>query len=236
MLDIAFKSEMTPIVIAHISGGVIGVLAGLIALFSRKGAIVHRTAGTVFFISMMIGATSATYLAYTKAEYPNMIAGALTLYLLLTAWVTARRAENKAGLFELGAFLFAAAGAAIGTFFTYLAVQQGTAILGGIPGFIFSGVVAFCALLDLTVIARRGLAGRQRIARHLWRMHLAFFVAAGSFFPGQLHLFPDYIREIKPIIVLFLPAFSIFALMFFWLVRVLFTGWWKTQPDVGAKS
>ncbi len=59
-------------------------------------------------------------------------------------------------------------------------------------------------------------------------MLLGFFVAFGSFFPGQIHLFPEYIQETKPVILLFLPAFSIIALMFFWLARVLFTGWWRT--------
>ena len=84
---------------------------------------------------------------------------------------------------------------------------------------------AVCALLDLTVILRRGLSGRQRIARHLWRMCLGFFIAAGSFFPGQLQFFPDYIQNIRPIILLFVPAFSIFAVMFVWLIIVLFTKW-----------
>lgn len=232
MIDIAFKSEMTPLVVAHISGGAIGILAGLTALFSRKGAIVHRTAGTVFFISMMIGASSAAYLAYRNAEFLNSIGGVLTLYLLTTAYVTAKRPDGKISAFEIGAFLLAASGAGLGFYTTYDAVQKGNAFLNGIPGYGFSGVVALCALFDFSVILRRGLSGKQRIARHLWRMHLAFFVAVGSFFPGQIHLFPEYIRQIKPIIILFIPAFTIFALMFFWLARVLFTKWWRDEPVV----
>lgn len=230
MIDIAFESEMTPLVVAHISGGAIGILAGLTALFSRKGAIVHRTAGTVFFISMTIGAASAAYLAYRNAEFINSIGGVLTLYFLATAYVAAKRADGKVGAFEIVACLLATSGAAIGFYATFDAAQKGNAFLGGIPGYGFSGVVALCALFDFSVIVRRGLSGKQRIARHLWRMHLAFFVAAGSFFPGQLHLFPEYIREIRPIIILFIPPLTIFALMFFWLVRVLFTKWWRDEP------
>lgn len=236
MFDIAFKSEMTPLVIAHISGGTLGILAGLTALFSRKGSPVHRVAGTIFVMAMGIGAASATYLAYRNAEYLNSIGGVLTLYFIATAYVAAKRADGKIGAFEIGAFLFAATGAAIGFYATFDALQKGTAFLNGIPGFGFSSVVALCALFDLSVILRRGLAGRQRIARHLWRMHLGFFVAAGSFFPGQLHLFPPYIREIKPIIILFIPALSIFVLMFFWLARVLFTKWWRDEPEVSPKG
>jgi hypothetical protein len=74
-------------------------------------------------------------------------------------------------------------------------VARGTALMGGIPGYILGSVATLAALLDVSVIARRGLAGRQRIARRLWRMLLGFFVAAGSFFPGQIHLFPELIQK-----------------------------------------
>jgi hypothetical protein len=101
--------------------------------------------------------------------------------------------------------------------------------MGGAPGYIFASIATFAAMLDLSVILRRGISGRQRIARHLWRMLIAFFIAAGSFFPGQLHLFPEFVREIRPVIILFIPAFSIIAIMIFWLLRVLLTRWWKTS-------
>ncbi len=224
------RSEITPILIAHISGGVIAVLTGFIALSVRKGSRVHRAAGTVFFLVMVMGASSAAYLGYNAVpqDLGDVIAGVITVYLVSTAWVTAKRGEKEFGAFEIVAFLVIAVGAAASFIFTLIAVANGTAILGGVPGYIFSAVAGLCALLDLSVILRRGLAGRQRIARHLWRMLLGFFIAAGSFFPGQLHLFPDYIREIRPVILLFIPAFSIVALLFFWLARVLLTGWWKT--------
>jgi hypothetical protein len=86
-----------------------------------------------------------------------------------------------------------------------------------------------CALLDLTVILRRGIAGRQRIARHLWRMHLGYFTAVGSFFPGQLQFFPEYIQNIRPLILLFIPPFSVAGLMIFWLLYV-----WLTKRFAGA--
>jgi len=107
-------------------------------------------------------------------------------------------------------------------YFTLQSVAAGTALLGGIPGFIMSAVAMLMAALDLSVIVRRGVAGRQRIARHLWRMHVGFFAAAGSFFPGQLQFFPEAIQQIKPTIVLFFPAFTIIVLMAYWLIRVLF--------------
>lgn len=226
-----FRSEITPFLIAHMSGGALAVLAGITALSARKGSPVHRAAGTVFFAAMLIGASSAAWLGYhaEPQDLGDVFAGAITIYFVSTAWVAAKRKDHETGLFEKVAFAIVAAGAAGMFVSTAIAVADGTAIFNGVPGYIFSSIATLAALLDLSVIMRHGLAGRQRIARHLWRMLLGFFIAAGSFFPGQLHLFPEFIREIRPVIILFIPAFSIIAIMFFWLFRVLLTRWWTAK-------
>jgi len=225
------RSEITPILIAHISGGGLAVLMGFTALAARKGFPIHRAAGSVFFLAMLVGASSAAWLGYRAEpqDFGDVTGGVLTVYLVSTARMAARRADKETGLFEIIAFLIAAVGSAVSFIFTSMAVANGTAILGGVPGYIFSSVIGLAATLDLSVTLRKGLAGRQRIARHLWRMLLGFSIAAGSFFPGQLHLFPEYIQEIRPVIVLFIPLFFIWGVMFFWLARVLFTGWWRTH-------
>lgn len=224
------RSEITPILIAHMAAGAIAILMAIIALSARKGSRLHRAAGNIFVGAMLIGASGAAWLGYhaKPQDIGDVIAGVLTIYFVSTAWMSAKRADNAFGAFEIIAFLIVAAGAAVAFIDTSMRVAEGTALLGGVPGYVFSGVAGFAALLDLSVLLRRGLAGRQRIARHLWRMLLGFFIAAGSFFPGQIHLFPEFIQEIRPIILLFIPAFSIIALMFFWLARVLFTRWYKT--------
>ena len=86
-----------------------------------------------------------------------------------------------------------------------------------------------CAL-DL-VISVSSLRGRQRVARHLWRMMLGFAAAVGSFFPGQLPIFPEWIQEIRPIIVLFIPFFGVIGLMLFWLAYVLATKRFACKPS-----
>ena len=71
----------------------------------------------------------------------------------------------------------------------------------------------FC--VSMLVLGR--LSARQRIARHLWRMCFAFFIATGSFFLGQQDVLPQAVRG-SPI--LFVLAFVPFALMLFWLARL----------------
>jgi hypothetical protein len=224
---------MTPETIFHATGGALSLITGVTALTVRKGSPLHRTAGNVFFVVMLVTAGTGVYLGF-KTEINNAIAGIITLYLLITAWLTVRRPEGKTGLFELGAFLFAVAGAAAAYFFAYAGMRDGTALLGGAPFFIFATIIAIAALADLSVIVRRGIAGRQRIARHLWRMHLGFAAAVGSFFPGQLEIFPEYIRGIRPFIVLFTPPLAVLGLMFLWLVVVLFTKWYERAVFVRA--
>lgn len=214
---------MTPEVMIHAGAGVLGLVSGATAIIARKGGRLHRRAGTVFVLVMATTAASGVYLGFAGGEPNNAIAGMVTLYLLATAWMTVRRNETETGLFEFGAFLFAAVGAAAASYFAIQAVRSGDALLGGVPFVVIASIVALAALADLSVLLRRGLSGRQRIARHLWRMLLGFSAAIGSFFPGQLQIFPDYIQQVRPIVVLFIPFFLVIALMLFWLLYVAFS-------------
>jgi hypothetical protein len=137
--------------------------------------------------------------------------------------MTVRRPEGQVGWFEIGAFAFAGLGSVVATYGAVTALQDPEALLGGIPATVFAVVITLMALADLSVLIRRGLRGRQRIARHLWRMMLGFAAAIGSFFPGQLQFFPQWVQQIRPIIILFVPFFAVIGLMFFWLGYVLTT-------------
>jgi len=225
---------MPPDTIFHALAGVTGILSGAAALFTRKGGRVHRTAGTIFFISMMTAAASATWLAWKIGNPGFIVGGVMIIYLLATGWMAAKRRQLQVGAVEIAAFLFVTAGAAATFWFAIKAQLDGTAFMGGIPAFGFAIVASIAALLDLSVILRGGLSGRQRIARHLWRTHLGLFAAVGSFFPGQLQFFPEFIQQVRPIILLFIPSFMIVGLMFFWLVRVLFIRW--NNPAVAAAN
>jgi hypothetical protein len=219
----------TPESIAHASAGALGIVTGIVALSARKGSLLHRRAGTVFFVVMLATAATGTYLGFLSEELGNAVAGIVTLYLIATSWVTVRRAEGRIGAFEIGAFLFAAAGAVLASYAAFTAVRSGSALFGGLPYVIIAGIIALAALADLSVLLRRGLRGKQRVARHLWRMQLGFAAAVGSFFPGQLEHFPQFIQDIRPIILLFIPFFAVIGVMFAWLIVVLFTRWYA-QP------
>src|ERR1035438_8365103 len=89
----------------HIIAGTLGMLSGFVAVFLRKGSRPHGLAGNVFVISMMSLSTTGVYLAVLKHQPGNILGGALTFYLVATAWITARRREEKTGILDWSALL-----------------------------------------------------------------------------------------------------------------------------------
>ena len=219
--------QFPPEGIAHLSAGIIGLLSGVTALFTRKGSRVHRLAGRVFLAAMLTTAGTGAYMGFAKGQIDNAIAGIMTLYLLITGLLAVLRGEGKSGRIELAAFLCAVLAAVAAFYFAIQAVQNGRAMLGGVPYFVFASIITLAAILDLSVVVRGGVCGKQRIARHLWRMHLGFAAAVGSVFPGQLHRIMPELLKVKPFVVLFTPPFAVLGLMIFWLAIVLFTNWFR---------
>ena len=80
-----------------------------------------------------------------------------------------------------------------------------------------STVLLLAAVSDVRVIRRGGLHGRPRLVRHLWRMCFALFIAAGSFFIGQAHTFPEALRHPALIVV---PVLVPLLAMPYWVWRL----------------
>ena len=98
----------------------------------------------------------------------------------------------------------------------------------------FMGSVMLLAVAgDVRMLARGGVFGAQRIARHLWRMCFGLFIATGSFLLGPSnrplrllsavglgqHLSPALFSTTLYLILTILPL----ILLIFWVVRVRFT-------------
>ncbi|WP_293900555.1 hypothetical protein [Phenylobacterium sp.] len=92
-------------------------------------------------------------------------------------------------------------------------------------------LAALAAACDLRMIRRGGLAGPPRIARHVWRMSAALFVATGSFFLGQQKFLPEAICDG---VVPMLPVLAVLALLAFWMVRVRFARAFRPQTAAAA--
>jgi uncharacterized membrane protein len=127
------KMKLSPILIFHICGAIIGLLSGSPALFSRKGSRLHRTSGNVFFISILVMSASGAYMALMKQQAINAIVGILTFYLVATGWLTEMRKEGETGFVELGVLLLALADGAVALIFGWEAANSATGLKMGIP-------------------------------------------------------------------------------------------------------
>src|SRR5215472_18837119 len=84
--------------VVHVSCGTVGLVAGTIAAFASKGERLHRTAGTTFFVSMLVMATFAAWLAIVvPGQMSNLLGAILTFYLVATGWLTVRQKQRTVG-------------------------------------------------------------------------------------------------------------------------------------------
>lgn len=222
---------MTLPMLIHITGGTVGLVAGFGALAVAKGERLHRALGTAFFVAMLAMSGLGAVIAVFMPSRVTIVAGSLTFYLVITAWMTVRRPENVVGRFETGAAI-AAVPIALGGLSVAIAafLSPGGRLDGlpaGPPALVFGLVAALAVVCDVRLIRRGGIAGPARIARHLWRMTTALLIAATSFFQGQQKMMPEDWRG-SPL--LFLPPLIVFAALVFWMLQVRFSRHWAGPP------
>ena len=215
----------------HIGGGSVGMVSGATAMLARKGERLHRVAGTTFFASMMSMTIVASGVSpfLDEAQWTNTTMGIFTFYLVLSAWATARRGDGEVGRLESVAALIPSGVALMGLLHlaTGGVLGRGDSTFGAV--YLFSAIAGLAAVCDFRMIRRGGLYGASRIARHVWRMSLALFVAMGSFFLGQQKFLPE---EIRGTLVPALPVFAVIGLGLFWFVRVRFPRAPKPTPAI----
>jgi hypothetical protein len=227
--------------VMHIAGGAVALLSGAVAICAPKGGPLHRRAGNIFFASMLVMATFAAALAVARpGQIINLFIAGFAFYLVATAWLAARRADGVAGGAEKAAL---AVSLVLCAPFALVIFQVATGVTlfktaFAIEGPIlialcsFASVIALAAIGDARVVLAGGLAGRSRIARHLWRMCVGLTLATGSaftngfarFLPGPYHV-PA---------LFFLPQFIPVMLLIYWMARVWLTAWANGRARVSS--
>jgi len=201
----------------HIVGGVLALCFGYIALYAAKGAAVHRKSGMFFVIAMFAMSLSGALMDAidTASVSVNVLAGLITFYFATTGLLTVRRRAPEPQWLDVAALVFV-------LILGLLAFRTAFGLMNSgrpetAPMFIFGLVAVLAAAGDFRVIRAGGIHGRPRIARHLWRLCFAMWVAAASFFWGPPRRIPQviYYPAVFPIPVL-LPV----AVMLFWLWRL----------------
>ena len=222
-----------PLLVFHITAGVLAMIAGAAAMSFSKGSRWHAKAGNTFVVSMLTMAAAATFLAYMKHQPNNLFGALVTIYLVATAWATARRRDGETGILDWIGFLFALTMGGLSVFHGFLKMAGREALDPDTYPFmqLFMGsIILLAAFGDLRMLVR-GISGKRRIARHLWRMCYGWFIATGSFFLGQQQVFPAWLRGSPALIV---PALLPLVLLIFWMIRVRFNSVYKKMALASA--
>lgn len=204
----------------HIIAGSLALISGFAALYASKGKPVHRRAGMVFVYTMLTMALAGFAIAIGRNVAPaiNVPASLLTAYLVVTGLLTVRSGMHSRR-FIIGGMLVALGVGVVNLRFAFEALENG-GTRDGMPAFPFLmfGVVGVLAAGgDFRMLRSGALDGTARLARHLWRMCFALFIAALSFFLGQARVIPEPIRIPA---LLALPVLAVLLTMFYWMWRV----------------
>ena len=207
--------------LVHILAGSLALGFGYVALYAAKGDVLHRRSGMLFVYAMLTMCVFGTLIAMVRGVAPavNIPAGVLSAYLVITALTTVRPLAAGAAWLDPALMLVAMTVGLTSLTFAVQAVANGGTRNGmpAFPFFLFGIVGLVAGLSDVRLLRSGALQGASRLARHLWRMCFALFVAALSFFIGQAKVIPKPIR-IFPLLAL--PVLAVLVTMFYWLWRV----------------
>ena len=205
----------------HILAGGLSLLFGYVALYSAKGATLHRRSGVLFVYAMLVMASCGMVLAVARDKAPsvNIPAGLLTSYLVITSLTTVRPPIAGARWLHVGGMLLASAVGLTMLTFGLEAIANGGRRNGmpASPFFMFATVGLLGSAGDLRVLRSGAFKGASRLARHLWRMSFALFIAALSFSVQIGKMIPKPLRVPG---LLVLPMLAVLVTMLYWLWRV----------------
>jgi uncharacterized membrane protein len=208
----------------HIAAAGLAIVLGAVALLVKKGGTIHRRSGLLFVYAMVVMGITASILEFHKSpSATNMVAALMTVYFVLTALTTVRPVSRWTRGINVVALLVAI-GLALSS------INGGVKIFN-LPGRVYNGVPFFMPFFLGTIlllaaagdvrIMRFGMPrGGPRLARHLWRMCFALFIAAGSFFSIRHRVARILPEPFTTGPMRALPILLLFGAMFYWLWRV----------------
>ena len=208
----------------HIVAGGLAIILGGVALVASKGATLHRRSGLLFVYAMLTMGISGSILALHKSlTNANVLGGFMSAYFVITALTTVRPVSAWTRRLNSAALLVAIALSLIEIGLGFKALASPGSTIDGVPFFMpffLATVTTLAAAGDLRLMRSGALPAAPRLARHLWRMCFALFIAAGSFFSIRERVAKILPEPFTTPAMRALPIMLVFSAMFYWLWRV----------------
>jgi hypothetical protein len=207
----------------HIAAGGLAIVLGAAALSVKKGGTLHRRIGLLFVHAMLAMSVTAAILGIRSGATGNVFGALGTAYFVVTALMTVRPASTWTRGIDVAGLTVAVGLALLHLLVGVEAFNSPTGWRNGAPFqmlFFFATIMMLAAIGDVRILRFGMPRGRPRLARHLWRMCFALFIAAGSFFSIRERVatvLPDPFTT-GPMRAL--PIVLLFGAMFYWLWRV----------------
>ena len=208
----------------HVAAGGLAIILGAVALSVKKGGTIHRRSGLLFVYAMLVMGATASILGFRKSPTDgNVPAGFMVAYFVGTALTTVRPVSRWTRGINVAGLTIAMGLAALDIIGGVKAFNSPRRLLNGVPFlmFFFIATIMILAAIGDARIMRFGMPrGGRRLARHLWRMCFALFIAAGSFFSVRARVAKILPEPFTTAPMRALPIVLLFGAMFFWLWRV----------------
>ncbi len=208
----------------HIAAGGLAIVLGAVALLAKKGGIIHRRSGLLFVYVMLVMGTTAALLGFRKSPTDgNVFAFFMTAYFVGTALTTVRPVSSWTRRINVTALTVAVGLALVDIAGGVQAFNSPRGSLNGAPFLMYlflATVMSLAAAGDVRIMRFGVPRGGPRLARHLWRMCFALFIAAGSFFSVRERVARILPAPFTTPPMRALPILLLFGAMFYWLWRV----------------
>jgi hypothetical protein len=207
----------------HIAAAALGLVAGGVALAVAKGGLIHRRSGMVFTYAIVAMCATATVAAIVKGQAVNVMAALMTTYLVLTGLMTVRPRAPGSRRRDVGLMLMALALGLATISAGLVAIASPSGKVFGYPPFPFFlfGVLGLSGGAgDFRMIRSAARRGAPRLARHLWRMCMALFITAASFFSIRARVAAIFPEALASPLARTLPVLLVLGTMCYWLWRI----------------
>jgi hypothetical protein len=172
---------------------------------------------------MIAMCATATVAAVARGQAVNVMAALMTAYLVGTGVMTVRPPSAGSRRRDIWLMLAALALglATIAAGLAAIASPDGK-VFGyrPFPFFLFGVLGLSGGAGDLRMIRSGSLRGAPRLARHLWRMCMALFIAAASFFSIRARVAAIFPASFASPAARALPVLLVLVAMFYWLWRL----------------